>query len=288
MHGAQVVVGQGEGRVDLDRPRQELRGALVPLLGPARAPSGGPWRRLRTPSGWSWAWPPPPGASISSAFSPRLSAFAYDWISVACVSMSLSLGPRIGSSVCVCPVFTSSSRGVIVIPSLGRPLVVAEEDDLGLDGAREGERGSDPAAPSRRRPAGRPASPGSDRWAGAPACPGRPRRASRRWPRRTRRPSPSTGTARSAPACGFAHAVPPSAAQRAHPASSPSIGPRIRWTRRPVCLAIVATSLSSTTRAARERGRPGASRSPAPAPRSPAPPATATGRSGSGSGAGSA
>ena len=87
---------------------------------------------------------------------------------------------------------------------------------------------------------------------------------------------------------GFAHAVPPSAAQKEHAASSPSIGPRIRWTRRPVRLAIVATSLSSTTRAAQERGRPGAARSPGPAPRPRGPPATARGRSGSATGAGSA
>src|SRR5262245_16749258 len=37
---------------------------------------------------------------------------------------------------------------------------------------------------------------------------------------------------------GLAHAAPPSAAHRAHPTSSPSIGPCVRWTRRPVCPAI--------------------------------------------------
>jgi hypothetical protein len=55
--------------------------------------------------------------STSSGLTPRLSAFAYAWMIVAWVSMSLSALPRTGSSAWLCPVFTSSSRGVIVIPS---------------------------------------------------------------------------------------------------------------------------------------------------------------------------
>ena len=46
---------------------------------------------------------------------------------------------------------------------------------------------------------------------------------------------------------GLAQASSPRAAKRAHPATNATIGPRTRWTRRPVYPAIEATSLSSTS-----------------------------------------